>query len=117
MSGAADLPLWAAILVSFFVVFGAAITLLGAIGLVRMRTFYARVHSPTLGTTLGTGCVLAASMILSSVLQSRLVLHEIMIGVFVTVTTPVTLMLLGRAALYRDRIEQKPGIPPFESDL
>ncbi|MCX5480122.1 monovalent cation/H(+) antiporter subunit G [Kaistia geumhonensis] len=116
MNAAADLPLWAAILVSFFVVFGAALTLLGTIGLVRMRTFYARVHAPTLGTTLGTGGVLAASMILSSMLQSRLVLHEIMIAVFVTVTTPVTLMLLGRAALYRDRIEKQEGIPPFEND-
>jgi multicomponent K+:H+ antiporter subunit G len=31
------------------------------------------------------------------------VLHELLIAGFVTVTTPVTLMLLGRAALYRDR--------------
>ncbi|SHG59266.1 multisubunit potassium/proton antiporter, PhaG subunit (TC 2.A.63.1.1) [Kaistia soli DSM 19436] len=116
MNATADLPLWVAVLVAIFIIFGAAVTLLGAIGLVRMRTFYARLHAPTLGTTLGTGGVLVASMILSSALQSRLVLHEIAIAVFVTVTTPVTLMLLGRAALYRDRIEKKPGIPPFESE-
>ena len=35
-----------------------------------------------------------------------------LIGVFVTVTTPVTLMMLGRAALYRDRSELNPGVPP-----
>jgi len=116
MSHAADVPLWAAILVAIFVVFGAALTLLGTIGLIRMGSFYERVHTPTLGTTLGAGGVLIASMILFSVLQSRWVVHEIMIAVFVTVTTPVTLMLLGRAALYRDRVEKRPDIPPFESD-
>ena len=34
-------------------------------------------------------------------------LHEILIAIFVTVTTPVTLMLLARAALYRDRSEAR----------
>jgi multicomponent K+:H+ antiporter subunit G len=33
----------------------------------------------------------------------------------VTVTTPVSLMLLARAALYRDRSEGNDGVPPFES--
>ena len=37
-------------------------------------------------------------------------LHEVLIGFFVTVTTPVTLMLLARAALYRDR--ETPAAPP-----
>jgi multicomponent K+:H+ antiporter subunit G len=31
--------------------------------------------------------------------------HEVLIGLFVTMTTPVTFMLLARAALYRDRAE------------
>ena len=48
-----------------------------------------------------------ASMLYFSVLGSRPVLHEILIAVFVTVTTPVTLMLLARAALYRDRSEAR----------
>ena len=34
-----------------------------------------------------------------------------MIGIFLMITTPVTLMFLGRAALHRDRIEGTPGIP------
>jgi multicomponent K+:H+ antiporter subunit G len=50
-------------------------------------------------------------MILFTVLHSRPVVHEILIGIFVTVTTPVTLMLLGRAALYRDRAERNPAVP------
>ncbi|RYD89934.1 MAG: cation:proton antiporter [Burkholderiales bacterium] len=113
MSGAPDLPEWAAWVVAILVVSGAAITLTGAIGLVRLKSFYDRVHAPTLGSTLGIACILAASIVCFSVLQSRLVLHEILIAVFVTLTTPVTLILLVRAALYRDRIEGE-DVPPHE---
>ena len=44
-------------------------------------------------------------------LKGRPVVHEVLIALFLTITTPVTLMLLGRAALYRDRTEQQPDIP------
>jgi multicomponent K+:H+ antiporter subunit G len=40
-----------------------------------------------------------------------LVVHEILIAVFVTLTTPVTLMLVVRAALYRDRAEGSTEVP------
>jgi multicomponent K+:H+ antiporter subunit G len=80
---------------------------------VRLDSFYKRVHSPTLGTTWGTGGILLASMLFFSVIESRPVLHELLIAVFVTVTTPVTLMLLARAALFRDRTEKNPEVPTF----
>ena len=38
-------------------------------------------------------------------------LHELLIGLFVTVTTPVTLMLLARAAVFRDRTEGRLDVP------
>lgn len=103
MTHAAELPLAVAALISLLVLAGAALTLLGAIGLLRLKTFYERVHAPTLGTTLGTALVLVGSIVLFSALQSRPVLHEIVIGVFMVITTPVTFMLLMRAALQRDR--------------
>lgn len=105
MNGAEELPAWAAIVTAALILLGAAITLIGSLGLLRLKSFYDRVHAPTLGTTLGTGCILLASMLYFSVLQTRPVLHEILIAVFVTVTTPVTLMILVRAALLRDRWE------------
>lgn len=112
MSHAADLPLWAALVASFLVLLGAGLTLVGAIGLVRLETFYDRLHAPSLGATWGAGGILLGSILLFSVLQSRLVVHEVLIAVFLTVTTPVTLMLLGRAALYRDRSENTADSPP-----
>jgi multicomponent K+:H+ antiporter subunit G len=112
MTQAADLPIWAALPIALLLVLGAGLALIGTIGLLRLRTFYERVHAPTLGTTLGIGCVLLASMLFFSLLQSRFVLHEILIAMLMVVTTPVTLMLLVRAALYRDRIEGSDAVPP-----
>ena len=54
-----------------------------------------------MGTTLGTACVLVGSMVQFGALESRLVLHEILIAAFMTFSTPVTYLLLGRAALHR----------------
>jgi multicomponent K+:H+ antiporter subunit G len=111
----ADLPIWAAVPVAVLLLAGAGLALTGSIGLVTLRSFYDRIHAPTLATSLGIGFVLLASMLYFSVLQTRFVLHEILITVFMVVTTPVTLMLLARAALYRDRQEgnaEVPAIPP-----
>jgi multicomponent K+:H+ antiporter subunit G len=107
MTHAENLPLWAALLVAAFVLFGAGLTLVGSLGLLRLGSFYERMHAPTLGTSMGMGGILLASMIFFSVLGSRPVLHELLIGLFVTVTTPVTLMLLGRAVLYREKAEKE----------
>lgn len=111
MSTAPDLPLWASILVSLLVISGAAVALLGSAGLLRLKSFYSRVHAPSLGATLGAGCILIGSMICFSVLQSRPLVHELLISLFVTITTPVTLMLLARAALYRDHAEGRTDVP------
>jgi multicomponent K+:H+ antiporter subunit G len=111
MTHAADLPGWAALLSALFLLLGAGLAFTGSVGLLRFGSFYERVHAPTLGTTLGLGCVLIASMIAFSALQSRPVLHEVLIAICVTVTTPITLMLLTRAALYRDRREGSDYVP------
>ena len=97
---------------SLFVLAGALLVFAGSLGLVTLKTFYERVHPPTMGTTLGTGLILIGSMLHFSGLESRPVLHEVLIGVFMTLTTPVTYMLLVRAALHRDRAE---GRDPLES--
>ncbi len=105
------LPPWAAILIAVFVLLGALFTFIGSIGLLRLKNFYKRVHAPTLGTTLGTFFMLAASITCFSMLHGRPIFYEILIGVFLTLTTPITLMLLVRAALFRDRKEGSEVVP------
>jgi multicomponent K+:H+ antiporter subunit G len=97
-----SLPPWAALSTAALVLLGATLTLIGTLGLLRFDSFYRRLHAPTLGTSLGAGSILIGSMVYFSVVQFRPVVHEILIAVFITVTTPVTLMLLVRAALSRD---------------
>lgn len=111
MNAAGNLPAWAALLTALCVLVGATVTLIGSLGLLRLGSFYARVHAPTLGTTLGMASILAGSALCFSVLEARPVVHEILIAVFVTLTTPVTLMLLVRATLYRDRTEGSRDVP------
>lgn len=93
---------------------GAGFTLVGSLGLLRLNSFYERVHAPTLGTTFGTLFITLGSMICFSVLRSRPLMHELLVAAFVTFTTPVTLMLLARAALYRDRTEGSREVPPVD---
>jgi len=102
MSGIEHLPGWAALPVALLLVLGATIILVGALGLLRLRTFYQRIHGPAITVTLGAGCLLLASMLYFTVAQSRLVIHEIIITVFILMTAPVVAMTVMRAAVYRD---------------
>lgn len=111
MTGATDMPLWLAWVVVVLAIAGSALSLVGAIGLARLKRFYDRVHAPTLGATLGMVLILIASMAFFSFAEGRLVLRELLIGLFLTATTPVTLILLARAAAYRDRTEGDPDAP------
>ena len=44
-----DMPAWVVFVVVGLAVAGSALSLLGAVGLTRLKTFYERVHAPTLG--------------------------------------------------------------------
>jgi len=102
MKGIENLPAWAALPVSLLLILGGCIIFTGALGLMRLPTFYQRIHGPAITITLGAGCTLVASMLYFSVLQSRPVIHEIVISAFVLMTAPVVSMLIMRAAVYRD---------------
>lgn len=105
------LPPWLSVLVALLLILGSSLALLGAFGLVRLRDFYDRLHAPTLGTSWGSAGILLASLLSWSWVQDRVFLHELVIGLFILLTTPVTLMLLGRAALHRDGMEGNKSVP------
>jgi multicomponent K+:H+ antiporter subunit G len=111
MNAASEISALSATLTVMLLMGGAAITLIGSLGLLRLRSFYERVHAPTLGATLGTTCIALASMIYFSALGARPLLHELLIIIFVTVTTPISLMVLVRAAVFRNESENQ-GISP-----
>lgn len=116
MIQAPDLPGWAALIVGLLVLAGAGTTLVGSVGLLRLKNFYDRVHAPTLGSTLGMWLIVLASIVCLSVLRGRLSVHELLIALFITVTAPVGFMLLARSALYRDRAEAQANVPPEADD-
>jgi multicomponent K+:H+ antiporter subunit G len=101
MMDADSLPTWMSLLVSVPLVTGAALTLIGSIGLLRLPSFYQRIHAPTLGTTLGAGTILIASMIFFTFAESRLVAGEVLIAVFVTIMTPISFIILVKATRHR----------------
>ena len=82
---------------------GAGLALLGAIGLLRLRTFFERVHAPAIIATLACWLIMHATVIYFSVVDGGLALHALLIAVFVAVTAPVTSIFLLRAALFRAR--------------
>ena len=87
-------------------------TLIGSIGLVRLKKFYERVHAPTLGSTSGVALIVLGSIIYFSVQRSRPSVHELLIVILLAVTMPIAFMLLARAALYRDRAEGRIKLVP-----
>lgn len=106
MNVATDLPDWVALLTAFLILVGSGLSLTGAVGMLRFKSFYERVHAPTLGSTLGMAFIALASAIFFSATQTRPAVHELLIVILVTITTPVTLMLLVRAALFRDQAQK-----------
>jgi len=108
------LPLWAEILTGLFAVMGAAFAAIGAFGLVRLPTFFRRIHAPTLGATLGVWCTTLATIIYFSVQGYSLFLHAVLIAFFVALSAPVTTIFLMRAALFRERSKAGSGaaMPP-----
>jgi len=111
MSPLQAVPLWVAVPVAILVVLGSTLTLIGALGFARLSSFYDRLHAPTLATSWGTGGIIIASALMFSVIEGRAVIHEFVIGLCIVVTTPVTLMMLARAALHRDRAEGSAALP------
>ena len=102
-----DLPLWVTIPGSLLLITGGLLTLIGAVGLIRLPTFFARMHGPSLGNTLGAACILGASILTSTAILERVVLHELVIAACIAVNAPVTAMLLMRAAAYRMAVRER----------
>ena len=87
-------------LISIALLIGAFFVLVGSIGLLRLRDFYARLHAPTKATTLGLGAILLASMVYFGAVRGTPSLHELLITLFLFMSAPVSAYLLAKAALH-----------------
>lgn len=114
-----QLPLWISLPVSLLLVLGGCIALIGCLGLLRLPHFYQRIHGPAITITLGAGCILIASMLMFSALETRPVVHELLITLFVLLTAPMVSMLVMRAAVYRDlrKRRARPGTEDGEDEV
>ena len=113
---AVDLPLWAQTLVAALVFGGALIALLGSLGLWRLKSYFERVHAPSIIATMGCWLIMHATWIYFSVSGQGFVMHSVLIAIFVAVTVPITTIFLMRAALFRARRAGE-SVPPTLSNL
>ncbi|AZC36943.1 MULTISPECIES: Na+/H+ antiporter subunit G [Pseudomonas] len=104
MNAVNELSWWIEVPVAILLVLGSAFALIGAIGIVRMKDYFQRMHPPALASTLGAWCVALASILYFSGMKSAPVLHAWLIPILLSITVPVTTLLLARAALFRKRM-------------
>jgi len=104
-----ELNPWIDGLVALLLLVGAFFLLVGALGMLRFRDFFQRLHAPTKASTLGVGGVLIASMLYSAA-TGRLAIHELLITLFIFITAPVSANLLAKAALHL-KLPSKAGHP------
>jgi multicomponent K+:H+ antiporter subunit G len=103
---------WVELVVAVLLVLSGVFVVISASGFLALRDFFLRMHPPALAYTFGSWCVALAGCIYFSALESRLVLHPWLIVVVLSITVPVTTLLLARLALFRRRAAGEPDTPP-----
>jgi multicomponent K+:H+ antiporter subunit G len=96
---------------ALLVVVGGLAALIGSLGVLRLGSFFQRVHASTLGATLGTWCLALATLVQVSFARGQLFVHAALIAVFIALTAPITTIFLMRAAIFRERLRGAEGIP------
>jgi multicomponent K+:H+ antiporter subunit G len=114
MSPELALPLWVEIPVALLLLASGVFVFAAALGLVRFKSFFMRMHPPALTFTIAAWCVTLASIIYFSALEQGLALHAWLIIILLALTVPVTTIMLSRAALFRSRTSGVPeeAVPP-----
>lgn len=87
------------------------VVLVAALGLRRLPDFFSRMHAPALASTLAAWIVTLASIVHFSTRGGGLALHVWLIIIVLSITAPVTTVVLARAALFRRR-QAGDALPP-----
>lgn len=91
------------------------VVLVAALGLWRLPDFFSRMHAPALASTLGAWIVTLASIVHFSAQGEGLALYGWLIIIVLSITTPVTTIVLARAALFRRRRAGDALPPPLQA--
>jgi len=102
------------ILVGVLLVGSGGVVLIAAVGQTRLPDFFQRMHTPALAYTLASWAVTLASILHFSLRQGGLSLHFWLLIILLSITSPVTTVLLARAALFRRRQAGEPLPPPLQ---
>ena len=97
------MPPWHEIVVAVLLLASGALALVAGLGMVRLPDFFQRMHAPALATTLGAWLVTLATIVHFSAREGTLALHAWLVIIVLSITAPVSAMLLARAALFRHR--------------
>ena len=99
------------IVVALLLLASAVVVLIAALGLRRLPDFFSRMHAPALASTLAAWIVTLASIVHFSSRGGGLALHVWLIIIVLSITAPVTTVVLARAALFRRR-QAGDALPP-----
>lgn len=108
---------WPEWVTALLLVFSGVVVLLSGLGLWRLPDFFLRMHAPALVSTLAAWAVTLASIVHFSSQGLGLALHVWLIIIVLSITTPVSSMLLMRAALFRRRRAGDDVPRPFSEEL
>ncbi len=87
---------------SILMVASGLLVLAASIGIVRVRSFLLRTHFQAIIYSLSLWCLLLASLLLTFSLNDRTFLHEVLIGVFIFISSPISSVLLVRSYVLRE---------------
>ena len=106
------MPPWHEIVVAVLLLASGGLALVAGLGMARLPDFFQRMHAPALATTLGAWLVTLATIVHFSAREGTLALHTWLVIVVLSITAPVSAMLLARAALFRRRQAGDAAVPP-----
>ncbi len=103
---------WVEVVVAVLLVLSGVFVMISATGFLCLKHFFLRMHPPALAYTFGSWCVTLASILSFTLLESRPMLHPWLITLLLSISVPVTTLLLARVALFRRRVARVEGTPP-----
>ena len=107
------MPAWIEVVVGALLVASGLLAVVAALGLVRLKDFFQRMHAPALANTLSAWCISLCSILYFSMLGEELTLQAWVINILLAITAPMTTVLLARAALFRKRQRGEKAPPPL----